>query len=205
MWDNSNMQEDIEWGNIPVGNMTDEELYKKHWNKVEGRRNALANPVNREKYYDNKEWLENCAKKRSQSLKTPEVSAKLSASHKKRYENIEERKKTSEASKRSHKDPIRKEKQKNASKITWSKTEVKKKASESHKKQWADPKKRKQLSSSMKEIRKYPIMTPDGEFESTQAAAEHYGISRDMIGYFRRKYPDQYYYSGRLPHSNKKK
>ena len=36
MWDNSNMQEDIEWGNIPVGDMSDEELYKKNWNRVDG-------------------------------------------------------------------------------------------------------------------------------------------------------------------------
>lgn len=43
MWDNSNMQEDIEWGNIPVGNMSDEELYKKNWNRVEGSKNMWLN------------------------------------------------------------------------------------------------------------------------------------------------------------------
>lgn len=33
MFDNSNMMEPIEWGNIPVGNLTDEELHSKNWNR----------------------------------------------------------------------------------------------------------------------------------------------------------------------------
>lgn len=38
MWDNTNMQEDFEWGNIPVGNLTDEELYKKNYNLIDANR-----------------------------------------------------------------------------------------------------------------------------------------------------------------------
>ena len=34
MFDNSNLQNDIEWGNIPVGNMSDDELHTKNWNVV---------------------------------------------------------------------------------------------------------------------------------------------------------------------------
>lgn len=33
MFDNSNMMEPIEWGNIPVGDLTDEELHSKNWNR----------------------------------------------------------------------------------------------------------------------------------------------------------------------------
>jgi hypothetical protein len=33
LFDNSNLQEPIEWGNIPVGGMTDEELHSTNWNR----------------------------------------------------------------------------------------------------------------------------------------------------------------------------
>jgi len=206
MWDNSNMQEELEWGNVPVGNMSDEELYKKNWNKVEGRRSALANPKNREKYYDNEQWLKACAKKRAESLKSPEVSAKLSAAHKKRYEDPTERAKTAQATKDSFlTDPTRAKRQADNSKKTWANPQLRKQVSESHKKQWKDPAKRQQLSESMKSIRKYAMICKDLWFESSQAAADYFGVSRDMIGYYRKKYPEEYYYADKKPHCNKKK
>ena len=39
-----------------------------------------------------------------------------------------------------------------------------------------------------------PIKTPDGIFASVHAAAEHYGINVTAIHYFKRKYPNEYYY-----------
>lgn len=41
MFDNSNMMEPIEWGNIPVGDLTDEELHSTNWEaKAKGKANA---------------------------------------------------------------------------------------------------------------------------------------------------------------------
>jgi hypothetical protein len=39
-----------------------------------------------------------------------------------------------------------------------------------------------------------PIQTPDGVFPNIHAAAEHYGINVTAIHYFKRKYPNEYYY-----------
>jgi len=38
------------------------------------------------------------------------------------------------------------------------------------------------------------IQTPAGIFPSIKAAAEHYGINATAIHYFKRKYPQEYYY-----------
>lgn len=204
-WDNSSLQQDIKWDNQELPGCPDEVLLTKNWNKVEGRRSALNNPINKKKYYENKDWLKSLIEKRTESLRKPEIRKKLSEKQKQRYLNEEERKKTSESIKESYrKDPNRIERTKKKSKETWSKEEVKLKASKSHKKQWEDPNSRKKLSESMKSLRQYPIMTPDGEFPSTQAAADYYGISKDMISYYRKKYPEKYYYCGKKPHSNKK-
>jgi hypothetical protein len=153
-------------------------------------------------------WLNNeeIQKKRIASLKSPKTSLRLTQGQKQRYQRKEERIKTSESMKQVYKtNPNRLKDATEKIKQTWAKEEVRKKASKSHKQQWLDADKRKNLSNTMKSIRKYPIMTPNGRFESTQDAAEFYGISKDMIGYYRKKYPDQYYYCDRIPHSNKKK
>ena len=34
MWDNKNLQEDIEWGNVKLPGLSDEELFGKSWNHV---------------------------------------------------------------------------------------------------------------------------------------------------------------------------
>lgn len=205
-WDNTNLQQDIKWDNQELPGIPDEVLLTKNWNKVDASRERANNPKWKEKYYDNPDWLEPLKKKRAESLKTEEMSKKLSESHKKRYQDPNERIKTANATKKSYaEDPTRLARAKSKSKKTWATEEVRKKASESHKKQWQDPNKRQQLSTSMKEIRKYAMMCKGQWFESSQAAADHFGISRDMIGYYRKKYPDQYYYCDKKPHSNKKK
>lgn len=173
-------------------NETLKEVYKGTDKQIEARLNWIND--------------EEIQKKRIASLRSEETSKKLSEGHRKRYENPEERKKTGLATKKSFiNDPTRKQKAIEASKKIWSNPALKKQASKSHKKQWKDKSKRKQLSNSMKEIRKYPIMTPDGEFESTEKAAEHFGVSRATINYRIGKYPEQYYYCGKKPHCNKKK
>ena len=41
LFDNSNLQQEIEWGNVPVGNMTDQELHSRPWEKItQGQQNA---------------------------------------------------------------------------------------------------------------------------------------------------------------------
>jgi hypothetical protein len=166
----------------------------------------LSNPLWREKYYENPEWLDPVKKKRAESLRTQEASKKLSEGQKRRYQDPSEREKTSRASKNSFsQNPERRERLSKSSKLVWSNEELRKQSSNSHKKQWEDPNKRSQLSDSMKEVRKYPIMTPDGEFASTQEAADFYKLSRATILYRLGKYPDQYFYTGKKPHSNKKK
>jgi hypothetical protein len=39
-----------------------------------------------------------------------------------------------------------------------------------------------------------PLQTPAGIFPTIKAAAEHYGINVTAIHYFKRKYPQEYYY-----------
>jgi hypothetical protein len=39
MWDNTNMQEEIQWGNIELPGMPDEILLSKNWNRVDGSKN----------------------------------------------------------------------------------------------------------------------------------------------------------------------
>jgi hypothetical protein len=52
MFDNSNMQGDIEWGNIPVGDLTDEELHKKNWNMATAIKQRMSNPEQRQQIGD---------------------------------------------------------------------------------------------------------------------------------------------------------
>ena len=39
-----------------------------------------------------------------------------------------------------------------------------------------------------------PIQTPQGVFPTLKAAAEHYGVNVTAIHYFKRKYPNEWYY-----------
>ena len=50
LFDNSNLQEPIEWGNIPVGGMTDEELHSTNWNYIDAARERNNCPSTQEKY-----------------------------------------------------------------------------------------------------------------------------------------------------------
>lgn len=40
LFDNSNLQEEIKWGNIELPGLSDQELYEKNWNRVDGGKNA---------------------------------------------------------------------------------------------------------------------------------------------------------------------
>ena len=91
MWDNSNMQEDFEWGNIPVGGMTDEELYKKNWTKSRTDNNAMLKSHVKEKHQtsisnrDNN-WKKNVGQANKIKWKDPSKLEKLKDSLKIRSE-----------------------------------------------------------------------------------------------------------------------
>ena len=44
------------------------------------------------------------------------------------------------------------------------------------------------------QIRGVPLQTPAGVFRNIGAAAEHYGVTKEAIHYFKKKYPEEYYY-----------
>ena len=96
MWDNSNMQEDIEWGNIPVGNMTDEELYKKNYNLIDANKQVVKDRL------DNG-WLE----KNRQAIKNrkPGYGEKISKTSLELRSNPEWKKGWLETVKQRNKDP----------------------------------------------------------------------------------------------------
>lgn len=45
MWDNSNLQEEIVWGNVQLPGLSDEELYKKNWNKARDQNKLRSSDV----------------------------------------------------------------------------------------------------------------------------------------------------------------
>jgi hypothetical protein len=89
MWDNSNMQEDCEWGNIPVGNMTDQELYKKNWTKSRTDNNGMLKPSSKEKHQksiSNRDsvWLKNVSEANKKKEKDPNFRNKRQTAIEKR-------------------------------------------------------------------------------------------------------------------------
>lgn len=114
------------WGNIELPGLSDEELFKKNWNKSrKNNPNFLKGIVERNKdseynkkklkalstVYESKEWKENIAKANKKKpldenwkkalldSQTLEVRKKRSDSNKKYYSNIDNRKKLSESQK----------------------------------------------------------------------------------------------------------
>lgn len=50
MWDNSNLQQEIVWGNIELPGLSDQELYAKNWNIVDANRTKFDDPTAKENY-----------------------------------------------------------------------------------------------------------------------------------------------------------
>lgn len=113
MWDNSNMQEDIEWGNIELPGLPDEKLLNTNWNLVEANRKVAKDRLkngwleknrkaakNRKPGYGEKisktskelradpdwkkEWMETIEKRNND----PEYQARLKEGNKKRSKPI---------------------------------------------------------------------------------------------------------------------
>jgi hypothetical protein len=213
MWDNSNMQEDIHWGNIPVGNLSDEELYKKNWNHHEGIKN----------YWNSEE-----GKKQKK-----QYSEMAKSANKQRLSDPEYRKKIAETSRKVAQDPLRNEKLSQSQKKYWNSEDGIKKRSEVSKENWinnrdsmtkglkeryADGKLADKISNSLKNSIKLKeatakqtnqIQTPDGVFPSRKAAAEFYKIHPTAVNRRIKSHPDQYYYitigNGSTGYKNKKK
>lgn len=212
MWDNSNMQEDFEWGNIPVGSMTDEELYKKNWNHHEGIK----------EYWNSEQGKE-------QKKQLSELSKKSNAE---RLANDQYRNKISETSRKIAKDPSRNAKLSKSSKLYWNSEQGSQQRSELSKENWknnresmskglkdryADGSLAKKISDSLRNSNKLKeatakqtnqIQTPDGIFPSRKAAAEFYKIDPTAINRRIKSHPDQYYYitigNGSTGYKNKK-
>jgi hypothetical protein len=78
MWDNSNLQEDIVWGNIELPGVSDETLLTTNWNYVDAAKSRMANPKTRNKLsvsitekQNKKEYLEHMSRQRNQAMDKP--------------------------------------------------------------------------------------------------------------------------------------
>jgi hypothetical protein len=77
MWDNSNLQEDIQWGNIELPGLSDEKLLTTNWTQVTAAKNRMANPATRKKLINSRkkqnttEYLEHMSKQRLDSMDKP--------------------------------------------------------------------------------------------------------------------------------------
>ena len=166
MWDNSNLQQDIQWGNIELPGMPDEKLFKTDWNHLESIRERNANPEYHKKRnqalnetYQSPTWRANIAKANKlkpldpaykaahQASYTPEVNLRRSVTVRQTYKQ----------------DPS-----------------LGVKSSERGKKMWANPEHRLKQQQC--------VLTPIGAFESYTKAADAYGIGR---GSFSNKFKKQ--------------
>lgn len=76
MWDNSNMQEDLEWGNIELPGCPDEVLLTKNWTKSRTDNNGMLKPGSKEKHQKSiserdSVWLNNVSKANKEKEKDP--------------------------------------------------------------------------------------------------------------------------------------
>ena len=107
LFDNSKLQEEIQWGNIPVGNMTDEELYSKNWNLIDIKRQHFADPNFRKKHHDgilknareNIEWLQKTIDRNKKIGKDHNRVKKISEKAKERFKDPIKHKEISEINK----------------------------------------------------------------------------------------------------------
>lgn len=172
MWDNSNMQEDIEWGNIPVGNMSDEELYKKNWNLIEANRQVAKDRLTNGWLEKNREAIKNrksgygekISKTHKELRSNPKWKKEWLETIDKRNNNPEYQAKLKEGIKKRNKDPI-----------------------------WIEANKEAQKKKYKK------LQTPEGLFECVKSAVEFYNKLRNSknserwLSQQRKKYPELYY------------
>ena len=206
MWDNSNMQEDIEWGNIPVGNMSDEELYKKNYNYLDANREKANDP----------EFIKKLSSSIKQSYvdKPEQLKNKLSAlkkANEKKFNDPEYLKNLKIQRQKQAKDPAYLEKLHNGlEKID--RVEWKEKLLEGQKKRNADTNWKKNISLAQQEKRKdpifvqkmfrtkaYAIKTPDTILNGLDQGhlfynkLKNFNNGRKWLLGMMKKYPNEYY------------
>lgn len=187
MWDNSNMQEDIEWGNIELPGVSDEELLNTNWNYVTSAQEKAKNPEFRKKL--------SSSVKQSYIDKPDQLEKKVSAlkkANEKKFNDPEYLKDLKIKRQQQAKDPVYLEKLKNGlNKIDRKKW--KENLLESQKKRNADPNWKKNISLAQQEKRKdpafakkmfrlkaYAIKTPDGIFNGLDEAHIFYNKLRNF-------------------------
>ena len=83
MWDNSNLQQDIQWGNIELPGLSDEELYNKNWNHIDAAKSRMANPATLNKLIDSRKkqntvkYLEHMSNQRLAAMDKPVDNSSL--------------------------------------------------------------------------------------------------------------------------------
>lgn len=173
MWDNSNLQEDIEWGNVKLPGLTDEELYNKNWTLITANREVAKNRdkdgswsrKNAEAAKNRRPgWSSTISETGKKTRAVPGWKDYYKETVKKRNDNPEYTKKLHQGIEKRNKDP------------NW------------HKKNAEAAKKRIKA-----------IMTPEGKFNSVNDAIEHYNKLRNSrhseswLMTQRKKHPDKFY------------
>lgn len=213
MWDNSNLQEEIVWGNIQLPGLSDEELLNTNWNHKDAVNNYWNSP---------------------QGKKQKEINKKRSVLlNKERLNDPSYRKRLVETSTAVAKNPERNKKLSKSSQEFWNSEKGKETRSQQSKKNWkenyetmrkglkdryADGKLGAKISQALKSSDKIKQMgkqqsneihTPDGVFPSRKAAAEFYGIHPTSMNKRLSNDPENYYYTkignGSTGYKNKKK
>lgn len=198
LFDNSALQQDIAWGNIPVPGISDQDLHSKNWNHITAvqsfwdsprgqkqrkRYSVLSREHNRERSLDPR-WVKKRARISRKIAQDPERNRNLSRSAKKAWGSLEGRKKRGEISR-----------------ANWQRHRAT--MSKALKDRYRDGKLSKKISQALKNsdrlkavarLRCNTIKTPAGIFESRKKAAEHYKIDPTSINGLMKKYPKDYYY-----------
>ena len=211
LFDTSKLQ-NVEWGNIELPGLTDEELHNTNWNHIDGVRNS---------------WNSESGKQRRE--KYSEITKKA---NEKRLKDTEYLKKIQETSRDIAKNPERNKKLSKSASLYWNSDTGKTQRSTQQKANWVkhrdsmiqslkdryvDGNLNKKISDALRNSDKVKemavrhrneIQTPDGIFESRKAAALHYGIHPTAMNTRMKNHPTLYYYTkignGSTGYKNKK-
>ena len=159
LFDNSRMQTEEQWGNIPVGDLTDEELHSKQWwrtgSRTETARQNLRDGV---KTREQNGWYDKVIANRIQDQKTDEQYIEA---HRKgldrRSQNEDWRKNVTTAAV----DNLKIAQERKQAKYTKLKKE--------------DPEEYARLMKQQRAHKKKRVITPDGVFDSRLECAKYYG------------------------------
>jgi hypothetical protein len=199
MWDNSNLQEDIKWGNIELPGVSDETLLTTNWNHKDAVNNYWNSPQGKQQKEINKIRSELLNKER---LNDPEYKKRIVKISTAIAKNPERNKKLSKSSQEFWNSEKGKQTRSQQQKKNWQ--ENYETMSKGLKERFADGKLGKKISERLKSSVKVKelaqkqsneIHTPDGIFPSRKAAAEFYGIHPTGINRRLSNDPKNYYYT----------